>query len=140
MTRQQFLWKLGNGTVAIAGYFLLPRSGLAEVAPDAERSDEAEPWLRGDIVMRSDADGLVLTLPSAATSPVCAVNAAGTEVVRRLDGRTSVPAIARVLAHHAHTDAIGQVEVKVACFVAQLGQMGFLRAPFYAMITERYES
>ncbi len=137
MTRKRFLWVLGAGGAAITAEVLLPARGLALPAPTRDRLPEAEPRLRPEVAVAVDGEGLVLRCPSGASSIVCAVNAPGAEVVRRLDGRTPVGEIARLLSGRDGTTTLAEVEVKVACFVAQLAELGFLRAPYYALIAER---
>lgn len=139
MTRKEFLWSLGVGSLAIAGHFAIPRTAHAIAAP-ASAGEDPEPRLHGDVSVEVDGDGLLLSRRAGErTAATCAVNEIGAEIVRRLDGRTPVSEIARVLAGRAGASAFGEVEARVACFVAQLGELGFLRAPFYALIVERLD-
>ncbi len=139
MTRKRFLWTLGAGTAAIAGHFLVPSDAFASPDPRPNVSIDGEPWLRSEVIVHRDGEGLALTCPGRARPCVCVVNGAGADVVRHLDGRTSVSEIARALAERAGTGAVTEVEVKVACFVAQLAELGFLRGPYYALIAERVD-
>jgi hypothetical protein len=137
MTRKRFLWVLGAGGAALAAEFLVPARAAARTpSPDAAGS---EPRLHPRVSAAPYGEGLALRLPEGEGSATCFVNGPGAEVVRRLDGRTSVSAIARDLAPRDGTVSEAEVEARVACFVAGLAEHGFLCAPYYALIAERVE-
>jgi hypothetical protein len=137
MTRREFKIALGAAAgSAILGYLLLPQ---APGTQPASLSPGACPRLRHGLAMEGPAaDGMtVVRLPDGG---LCAVNAAGAAVLRRLDGAHSIEQIARAAAARAGVAPDAPLIAKMACFVAQLGAAGFLDAPFYAQIVARMEA
>jgi hypothetical protein len=67
-----------------------------------------------------------------------AVNDLGAEVMRRLDGRAPVHAIAAALAAARNAPAAETHEAGIARFVAYLGAADLLARPFRAYIVERF--
>jgi hypothetical protein len=65
---------------------------------------------------------------------LCAVNAPGADVLRRLDGAHTIEQITRAAARSAGAKPDESHTAGMASFVAQLGAAGFLDAPFYAQI------
>ena len=148
-SRRQFLWVLGTGSLAatavIAGYVSGDERAAAVEAGTATRPDDGRPTperpaLR-DGVTFGRRDGLLtigyVSAPGGSGPVLCAVNEVGAAITRRLDGKHSVPLLASAAAAAAGIEPSDTVEARVACFVAELARLGFLREPFYVQIVER---
>jgi hypothetical protein len=135
-TRREIHIALGAAGSGILGYLLLRPATHTGQAP---APGSAHPKLRGELGIEGpDGDGMFqVQLPSG---ELCALNAAGAEVVRRLDGAHSVEQIAAAMGRRAGIRPDAPLTAKVACFVAELGSAGFLERPFYAQIVERIEA
>jgi len=136
LSRRDFSIALGAlGALAaagIAGYFLFRRGPPRR--PPGERPT-TRPRLRADL-RRGRLDDLTLLEHGQGTEAVvCAVNPTGARILDHLDGEHGVEAIARLAAG----GTAGPSPAAVACFVAQLGMMGFLAEPYYAVVFERTE-
>jgi hypothetical protein len=68
------------------------------------------------------------------------VNRTGAEIVRLLDGTRSVEQVAARTSRNLRLRRDQAFDAKIACFVAELAQMGFLAAPFYVEIVEHTTS
>ena len=134
VSRREFLICLGSGAAAtIAGYFL---TKLIPVAlPATPQTASAQPRIRKEISARREAEMYVLEAKGH-DQPLGAVNSAGWEVLQRLDGSRSIQDITSALAAGAGLASNEAMEGKVACFVAQLGEMGLLQQPYYVQIVE----
>jgi len=143
MRRRDFVIALGSGVGAsIAGYFAYhrwPEFAGAPVGPNALPA-EACPRLKADVTCDRSGDQVTLRRGEAADAVVCAVNAAGAAIVDRLDGRHSIEEISAALAGLIPVGPGRLLEAKVALFVAQLAQCGFLADPFYVTLYELRES
>lgn len=64
----------------------------------------------------------------------CGVNATGAEILDHLDGRHTIDQIGAALAEGLGVAPGEAFSAKVAFFVAQLGELGFLAEPFHARI------
>jgi hypothetical protein len=136
-TRREFSIALATGAVGIVGYCLFRESDVSRRPLAAETgTGPARPTLRRDVTLGRDRSLVTLSRPDLPDSPVCAVNGVGRDIILHLDGRHAIEDISRHLAHThriAHTEAL---KSRVAWFVAELGMLGFLAAPFYAQIVE----
>ena len=136
MTRREF--KIAFGAAAgsgILGYLLV----RPERAPEAfSTTHSPRPKLRKGVAIEGPgADGMTsIRLPDGS---LCAVNAPGAEVLRRLDGAHTIDQITRAAGKSAGVVPDASLAAKMACFVAQLGAAGFLDRPFYAQIVDRRE-
>lgn len=137
-SRRDFLIVLGGAAVGIAGYFLVRSTPAPQLtAQQPQAGDPRCPVLRPDVCLTRD--GAYYTMQTAVGETLGAVNAMGYEVVRRLDGRHRIPELAAALQTHAGlttTETPEQLAGKIACFVAQLGEMGLLRQQYYVTIFE----
>jgi hypothetical protein len=138
MTRKELLISLGAGiATAIAGYLVGPRQALA--SPPGSLRPGARPCLRGDVTLARE-DGL-LTLRRGDDPHVHgAVNEPGERVVRLLDGYHTVEEIAAAVARDLGVRPSEETVGAVAHFIAELGMLSFLEAPFYAVIATRVEA
>ena len=130
-TRRRFLIALGAGAAGIAGYRL-----MAHVAPASGAAD-ARPKLREGLSFDRDTDGYCTLTTQPGSGPLFAVNASGETVLRCLDGRHTIPELARRLAAGLGLPHDGALEAALALFVAEVAQAGLLAAPFYAYLIER---
>jgi hypothetical protein len=134
MTRREFQIAFGAALGSgILGYFLTHQVGSPQSAsvPHSPR-----PRLRQGLVIEPPgADGM--TTIRLSNGGLCAVNAPGAEVLRRLDGAHTIEQIARAAGKSAGVTPDASLTAGMACFVAQLGDAGFLDAPFYAQIVVR---
>ncbi len=131
MNRREFL--IGTGSLAaagIAGYFLFFREpAICRGAPTAR------PRLSPDVSMAEENGIAVLRRGKGENLVVCGVNGAGSAVLKALDGRRTIKEAARAAAKGGNP----LPEAEVACFVAQVGMMGFLAKPYYATLYESIE-
>jgi len=133
--RREFCIGVG-GAVALAGFVLvreLPHPGASAYA------NPHCPRLKPEVTLGREGDLLTLTIPDRTPRVLCAVNEAGAEIVRRLDGRHSVEAMAAALAHRAGVECAEALCAKTAAFIAELASAGLLTAPFYAILYEEAE-
>lgn len=139
--RRTFLISLGVGTAAIAGYFVVRcrPSALATASSDPPISTLL-PRLEEKVTLGRDGDLMTLRHLSEEDSPLCAVNRYGAEIVALLDGRHTVPQIANILAGRMGIPLTETMQSKIAYFITQVGEMGFLQEPYYACIVETTES
>jgi hypothetical protein len=93
--------------------------------------------LNAGLVSQSDGETTLLRRQGV-QEPVCAVNSVGWEVLRRLDGRHTVQDISVALAKDVGLVHDGELEGKIACFVATLGKFGLLHQPYFVHIVEKY--
>jgi hypothetical protein len=136
--RRQFLIALeGAIGLTIAGVIVAPRivDSIAQARPAS-----AHPALLDCLQLRLAAQGADLYDISATGQPalVCSVNQVGGAILERLDGRSSVDTIVTSVLRQlgqtsAQPDAFGG---KVAIFIAELAQAGFLKEPFYVNVVE----
>ena len=136
MTRREFKIAFGAAAgSAILGYLLVRPEQAPETAP---ATLSPRPKLRkGGAIEGPGADGMTtIRLPDGS---LCAVNAPGAEVLRRLDGAHTIDQITRAAGKSSGVVPDASLAAKMACFVAQLGAAGFLDRPFYAQIVGRSE-
>ena len=141
MTRRRFFIDLGIGTgIFIAGYILGRESsskifGLTEPQPKADK----KPNLRDDIVFGTDGELATIKLKNQKDQKLCAVNQTGAAILKRLDGKHTIEEISEYIATMGNCYRTEKMDANIACFVAQLGMLGFLTAPYYTQIIEREE-
>ncbi len=92
--------------------------------------------LKEGVILRRQADGVTIQASTAHVAPTCAVNQAGAEVLRLLDGRHSIADLSLKVAATVGVHWTETLQANIAFFVAQLGLFGFLRQPFYAYLYE----
>lgn len=140
MTRQEFIIRLGAGLGAlIAASFLVP--GDVPVPPRVPASDgrhrRARPELHPDARVSRSNDLFTVQHGGGSRAVICTTNQAWEAIILRLDGRHTIGQLADAVSEAVgvpHTDAL---DAKVACFVAQLSMMGFLRREYRAFIVEQ---
>mgnify|MGYP001040347948 CR=1 FL=1 len=139
--RRTFLMKLGAGTAAIAGYFVpgCSTSMPGSAGGNSRPSSTLLPRLGDSVSLGRDGDMTTLRLRGADV-PLCAVNRCGADVIALLDGRHTVPQIAHILASGMGLPLTEAMQSQIACFITQVGELGFLREPFYAWIVETREA
>lgn len=137
LSRRDFAFVLATGAQAIiVGHFL--GGGLARASGPGD--SETRPRLRVP-VGPTGSDGMTtLMLGEGSDRSVCAVNRTGAEIVRLLDGTRSVEQVAARTSRNLRLRRDQAFDAKIACFVAELAQMGFLAAPFYVEIVEHTTS
>jgi len=136
------LISLGSGAATISGYYLmkseaaldgkLPQTDQATLGPEVDK-----PQLRKDIVMGRDGEMFTLTRLGQ-PDPLFVVNGIGHAVLRRLDGCHAIQDISAAVAEQSNAPHSGELDGKIACFVAQLGQLGLLKQPYYVNIVEEF--
>jgi len=138
ITRRTFMISLGSSAaVAISGcFFLIHDAASSQEVSVGEGSASEVPMLKEGVILRRQADGATLLSGVAQAAPTCAVNHAGAEVLRLLDGRHSIADLSRKVAATVGVPWTETLQANIAFFVAQLGICGFLRDPFYALLYE----
>ena len=137
-TRRSFAISLAAAaSAAVAGYFLV-REDPAGPARSAGETGSHRPRLAAGVVF-GQADGAVtIARGQGSDAVVCGVNEVGRAILERLDGEHTIGDIAEVLSRRLEQPRTDAMDAGVAVFVARLGQTGFLREPFHAMVIERY--
>lgn len=139
MKRRDFVIALGAGAGAsIFGFFewkALKKTGSRP--KDRPAAVDFKPRLKDGIVFGWADDGLAtLRLPGAKETALCAVNETGAAILRMLDGRRGVEDIAQAVAQEYNLVRTDSLDAKIAYFLTQVSQLGFLRNPFYACIVD----
>jgi hypothetical protein len=137
LTRREFTIRLGAGAGAsIVGFFLLGKSLAPVRASNAAGSVSETPELSDRIVFGTY-DGMVaIRAEGDSHSPLCAVNETGAAVLELLNGANDVAAVSRAIAAKLRIARSEALDAKIAYFVVQLSQLGFLKEPFFACIFE----
>lgn len=139
LTRRSFLIALGSGVAAtVAGYFLSDSAAtaVAKLGKSAFSGNDL-PRLRSGLQWGQTAGLTTLRRSGGTPSAECAVNECGRLILERLDGRHRVEDLAQAVQSHFRCGRTDAMDAGIARFVAALGDLGFLDAPFYAMIVER---
>ena len=137
ISRRDFSFVLAAGAQAIiAGHFLMSGRVLAA----GLGGGEARPRLRVPVGPVGGDGMTMLAVGEGSDRTVCAVNRTGAEVLRLLDGTRSVAQVASRTARNLRLLRDQAFDAKIACFVAELAQLGFLVAPFYVQIVEHSTS
>ncbi len=140
LTRRNFFISLGAGVGGIAGYFCFAGRPIAPPPTESvpvPSGPTAHPRLRDEACISSDGELYTISVPGTESPTVCGVNPVGAEIVQRLTGQQTIGEICADVAAAVgicHDEAI---EAKIACFVAELASLGFLRDPFYVYIVDR---
>ena len=136
LDRRTFLIQLAAGGAAgIGGYFLFPRSlNVCRAAPAESSLASLRPKLRADIVHGRHEQMASISYQGASGKVHCAVNRPGQVVIRNLDGAHTIEQICRALKADLSLSPELDLAAPVAHFVARLGMLGFLTAPFYATL------
>ena len=136
MTRREFKIALGAAAGSgILGYLLVRPARAPE---PASVPHSPHPKLRKGLAIEGPgSDGM--TTIRLLDGSLCAVNAPGADVLRRLDGAHTIEQIAGAAGRRAGVTPDAALTAKIACFVAQLGAAGFLDMPFYAQIVDRVD-
>lgn len=139
LTRRSFLIALGGCAAAtLAGYF------LADSAETGWSGLEKKVFSGGDLprlrtgLQWGVSDGLTtLRRPGVPLPAECAVNECGRLILEQLDGRHRIEDLAQAVQSRFGCGRTEAMDAGIARFVATLGDLGFLDAPYYAMIVER---
>jgi hypothetical protein len=134
ISRRDFAFLLAAGAeVVIGGYFLVPHAARAARQGKAE----IRPCLRVP-VPPEDSEGMTrIAVGEGDAQIACAVNRVGAGILHLLDGTRTVQQVAVHTARRLAVRRDEAFDAKVACFVAEVAQLGFLTAPFYVNIVER---
>ncbi len=137
-TRRSFAISLAAAaSAAVAGYFLV-REGSEEPSRPNGEAGTHRPRLADGVTFGEDRGAVTLARGEGADATVCGVNGVGAAILDRLDGEHTVGDIAATLSRRLDQPRTDAMDAGIAVFVARLGQMGFLREPFHAMVIERY--
>lgn len=139
MSRRDFLLYLGVGTsVVIAGYFLQESAAsIRSETIEGEFVEAQQPQLKDDVVFGNSGEMKTISRISGGHKTLCAVNRTGRNIIELLNGRRSIEEISQAVAIREQIDRIESMDASIACFVAEVGMLGFLMTPFYAQIIER---
>jgi hypothetical protein len=130
--RREFLYALGGGTGAIAGWVLIPRCARPPFSKDHTNIDFC-PRLAKDIALRRIQGGgeLMRRDEQGVQRVVCRVNEFSLKVIEDLNGRESIRALAGKLHKGFNPAYLEHTEASVASFLAMLAQAGLLSDPFF---------
>ena len=137
-SRREFLYMLeGLAGLAIAGWMITPEKIST---PPLDQTPKDYPELLDALQIKTTADGAEVMDVSDAANPalVCKVNTTGTLILNALDGKHSLADIISKTAAGSGRE-IAHPEIfasRVATFIADLGQAGLLKYPFYVSVIE----
>ena len=132
MNRKEFLYALGSGAGAIAGWVFIP--GCTNLPSPKGRADSHFcPRLAKDVAWRRIPGGGELAEPDekGTLRVVCRANGYGLKVIEGLNGRNTVQALAEKIHKGFDPAQLEHTEASVASFLATLAQAGLLSEPFF---------
>lgn len=132
MNRREFLYALGSGTAAIAGWVLIP--GYTNLPSQKDHTDIYFcPRLAKDIAVRRIQGGGELMQPDeqGMLRVVCYVNEFGLKVIEDLNDRNTIQTLAGKIHKGFNPAQLEHTEASVASFLATLAQAGLLSEPFF---------
>ena len=132
ISRREFAVSLGAlAAAAICGCFFY--SDIAQAA-DQANTGVVKPRLKPGLRWGRGNDLTVIEHGHGRAGAKCAVNDCGARILKMLTGAHSVEEIANATAQFYGIPQSPNMAASIAGFIAQLGMLGFLAEPFYAVL------
>ncbi|MBF0317462.1 MAG: hypothetical protein HQL04_04745 [Nitrospirae bacterium] len=139
-TRRELLLLLVAATGAYFFETLSPISNHIPPPPVISNNGSREcPLLKADVTVENMGELVMIQRRQYGQPVTFMVNLLGARIVELLRGNLTIEEISDLMSRQTEIRRSEVFDAKVACFVAEIGKLGFLEKPFYVKIIEEYK-